>query len=120
MRTTNYTFSGKGLYAVSCWCAQNLMQELFRIGVLLFVGFNDEILFAGEESVFVDCALSGLKSLIRGKDLEHARADMLSSFDKAIEKAQECPNPFEKMFLLHDKESLVICGAPELTFSDLS
>lgn len=118
-RTTNYAFNGKGLYAVTCWCAQSLMPELCRIGLSLFVGFNDTIRFSGEESVFVDCALSGLKSFVGGKDLEHSRDDMLSSFDKAIEGAQESSNPFEKMFLLHDKESLVFYGAPELTFSDL-
>ena len=49
-----------------------------------------------------------------------AKADMLSSFDEAIKKAGDSPNPFEKMFLLHDKESLVFCGDPELTFADLS
>ena len=119
-RTTNYAFNGKGLYAVSCWCAQKLMPELCRIGLSLFVGFKDEIRFAGEESVFVNCALSGLKSFVGGNDLGQAKADMLSSFDNAIEGAKDSSNPFEKMFLLHDKESLVICGAPELTFADLS
>ena len=119
-RTTNYAFNGKGLYAISCWCAQKLMPELCRIGLSLFVGFKDEIRFAGEESVFVNCALSGLKSFVGGNDLGQAKADMLSSFDNAIEGAKDSSNPFEKMFLLHDKESLVICGAPELTFADLS
>lgn len=119
-RTTNYSFNGKGLYAISCWCAQNLMPELCRIGLSLFVGYDNEIRFSGDESVFVDCALSGLRSFVGGKKFEHAKADMLSSFDEAIKKAEESPNPFEKMFLLHDKESLVFCGDPELTYSDLS
>lgn len=119
-RTTNYAFSGKGLYAVSCWCAQSLMPELCRIGLSLFVGYDDEILFAGDESVFVDCALSGLRSFIEGKRFDLAKADMLSFFDEAIKKAGESSNPFEKMFLLHDKESLIFYGDPELTFADLS
>lgn len=119
-RTTNYVFSGKGLYTISCWCAQSLMPELCRIGLSLFVGYDDEIRFSGDEGVFVDCALSGLRSFVRGEKLELAKADMLSSFDEAIKKAGESPNPFEKMFLLHDKESLVFCGDPELTFADLS
>jgi len=38
----------------------------------------------------------------------------------AIKKAGESSNPFEKMFLLHDKESLVFCGDSELKFADLS
>lgn len=119
-RTANYVFSGKGLYAISCWCGQSLMPELHRIGLLLFVGYKDEIRFSGNENVFVDCALSGLRSLVGGKTFDLAKADMLSSFDEAIKKAGESPNPFEKMFLLHDKESLVFCGNPELTFADLS
>lgn len=119
-RTTNYAFNGKGLYAVSCWCAQSLMPELCRIGLSLFVGYDDEILFSGDESVFVDCALSGLRSFVEGKRFDHAKADMLSSFDEAIKKAGESSNPFEKMFLLHDKESLVFYGDPELTFADLT
>ena len=119
-RTTNYTFSRKGLYAISCWCAQSLMPELCRIGLSFFVGYDDEIRFSGDESVFVDCALSGLRSFICGKSLDLAKEDMLSSFDEAIEKAGESPNPFEKMFLLQDKESLVFFGDPKLTFADLS
>ena len=119
-RTTNYAFNGKGLYAVSCWCAQSLMQELCRIGLSLFVGYDDEIRFSGDESVFVDCALSGLRSLVAGNRFDQAKADMLSSFDDAIKKAGDSPNPFEKMFLLHDKESLVFCGDPELTFEALT
>ena len=119
-RTTNYAFNGKGLYAVSCWCAQSLMPELCRIGLSLFVGYDDEIRFSGDESVFVDCALSGLRSFVGGKCLELAKEDMLSSFDEAITKAGESPDPFEKMLLLHDKESLVFFGDPELTFADLS
>ena len=119
-RTTNYAFNGKGLYAVSCWCAQSLMPELCRIGLSLFVGYDDEILFSGDESVFVDCALSGLRSFIEGKRFDLAKADMLSFFDEAIKKAGESSNPFEKMFLLHDKESLIFYGDPELTFADLS
>ena len=119
-RTTNYAFNGKGLYAVSCWCAQSLMPELCRIGLSLFVGYDDEIRFSGDESVFVDCALSGLRSLVAGNRFDQAKADMLSSVDDAIKKAGDSPNPFEKMFLLHDKESLVFCGDPELTFADLS
>ena len=119
-RTTNYAFNGKGLYAISCWCAQSLMPELCRIGLSLFVGYDDEIRFSGDESVFVDCALSGLRSFVEGKRFDLAKADMLSSFDEAIKKAGESSNPFEKMFLLHDKESLVFYGDPELTFADLS
>lgn len=119
-RTTNYAFSGKGLYAISCWCAQDLMPELCRIGLSLFVGYDDEIRFSGDESVFVDCALSGLRSFAEGKRFDLAKADMLSYFDEAIKKAGESSNPFEKMFLLHDKESLVFFGDPELTFAELS
>ncbi len=119
-RTTNYAFKGKGLFAVSCWCAQNLMPELCRIGLSLFVGYDNEILFSVDESVFVDCALSGFRSFVEGKRFDLAKTDMLSSFDEAIKKAGENPNPFEKMFLLHNKESLVFCGDPELTFEALT
>lgn len=119
-RTTNYELNGKGLYAVSCWCGQGLMPELCRLGLSFFVGYDDEIRFSGDESVFVECALSGLKSFVGGNSFDTAKSDMLFSFDGAIKKAGESSNPFEKMFLLHDKESLVFHGNPELKFDDLT
>lgn len=119
-RTTNYVFNGKGLYAISCNCALSLLPELSRIGILMFVGYDNVFLFSGDEGVFVDCALSGFRSFAGGKSFRQAQADMLASFDEAIRKAEDCSNPFEKMLLLHDKESLVFYGAAELFFSDLT
>lgn len=119
-RTTNYAFKGKGLYAISCLCAQGLLPELCRIGLSLFVGYNDVIRFSGDDSVFVNCALSGLKCFISGNNFDQSKSEMLNYFDEAIKKAENSANPFEKMFLLHNKESLVFYGDPELMFTDLS
>ena len=67
----------------------------------------------------MNCALSGFKSFAEGKSFEQAKSDMLASFDEAIRKAEDSSNPFEKMFLLRNKESLVFHGAPETTIYDL-
>lgn len=119
IRTTNYVFKGKGLYTISCSCASSLLPELSRIGISIFVGYNKDFLFSGNESVFVNCALSGFKSFAEGKSFGQAQSDMLASFDEAIRKVEDSSNPFEKMFLLRDKESLVFHGTPEITISDL-
>ncbi len=119
-RTTNYVFCGKGLYAISCSCASSLLPELIRIGISIFIGYDDVLRFSGDESVFVNCALSGFRSFAAGRSFRDAQSDMLASFDEAIQNADKSSNPFEKMFLLRDKESLVFYGAEDLTFSDLS
>lgn len=118
-RTTNYVFKGKGLYAISCSCALSLLPELNRIGISIFVGYQDDFRICGDEGVFVNCALSGFRSFTEGKSFGEAQLDMLASFDEAIRNADNNSNPFEKMFLLRDKESLVFHGASEITFSDL-
>lgn len=119
-RTTNYVYSGKGLYAISCGCASALLPELSKIGISMFVGYENDFSYSGDEGVFVDCALSGFRSLVVGKPFKQVQSDMLASFDDAIRNAEDSSNPFEKMFLLRDKESLVFHGAPELTLSDLT
>ena len=119
-RTTNYVYSGKGLYAISCGCASSLLPELSKIGISMFVGYENDFSYSGDEGVFVDCALSGFRSLVVGKPFKQVQSDMLASFDDAIRNAEDSSNPFEKMFLLRDKESLVFHGAPELTLSDLT
>lgn len=118
-RTTNYVFRGKGLYAISCSCASSLLPELSRIGLSIFVGYDDILRFSGDEDLFVSCVLSGFRSFTKGNTFGQAQSDMLSSYDEAIRKAENSSNPFEKMFLLRNKESLVFHGAPELTFFDL-
>lgn len=118
-RTTNYVFKGKGLYAISCSCASSLLPELSRIGISIFVGYDDDFRLSGDAGVFVNCALSGFRSFAEGKSFGQAQSDMLASFDEAIRKAGDSSNPFEKMLLLRDKESLVFHGEPETTFSDL-
>ena len=119
-KTTNYVFNGKGLYAISCWCASSLLPELRKIGISIFVGYNDEFRFSGNEDVCVNCALSGFRRFAEGKPFRQAQLDMLASYDEAIRDAENNPNPFEKMLLLRDKESLVFHGASELTFVDLA
>lgn len=119
-RTTNYSFCGKGLYAISCNCAAMLLPKLIDIGVLFFVGYRDVFRISGEDVTFAQCALSGFRSFIEGKTLGQAYLDMLTSFDEAIKKAENSPNIWEKMFLLHDKEALEKYGNDDLKFTDLS
>ena len=50
-RTTNYALKGKALYTISCHCASGLLPELRRIGISMFVGYNDEFVFTDNESI---------------------------------------------------------------------
>lgn len=119
IRTTNYALKGKGLYAISCSCGLCLMPELRRIGIEMFTGYKDDFMFSGDESVFVNCALSGFRSFLQGNSLDQVKNDMYAAFDEAIQNAENSEDVFIKMYLLHDKEALVFHGSPDLTFATL-
>ena len=116
-RTINYNFKGKGLYSVSCSCAQNLHPYLKALGLKIFVGYNDIFRVRGELEPFVNSAMAGLNSFLSGDNAEVAKEKMLSAYDKRI--ASLDANSWEARYLVHNKESLVFDGDGELSFSDL-
>lgn len=87
-RTTNYVFKGKGLYAISCSCASSLLPELSRIGISIFVGYDDDFRLSGDAGVFVNCALSGFRSFAEGKSFGQVQSDMLASLMRLFEKPE--------------------------------
>lgn len=117
-RTTNYGFNGKGFYAVSCSCGQELRGELLRIGLKIFIGYNDEFRIYGNENPFRESAMSGLKHFLSGENIQTSRHAMLEKFDEEIEKLNDF-NPMAAQYLLHDKEALVFSGEDDIKISDL-
>ena len=114
-RTTNYSLANKGLYTVACSCAQNLYNELSRIGLKLFVGYNAPFIVGDNEEVFCECALEGLKHILQGKTLDIAYQEMLNKYDEAISHQSFK----DKIFLLRNKERLVFSGEDTVSLSDL-
>ena len=115
--TTNYNFSGKGLYSVACSCAQNLYPQLRALGLRLFVGYYDVVRVKGEIEPFVNSAMAGLRSFLSGDNVQKAKEKMLSSFDEEI--ASLDADSWEAKFLVHNKEVLVFEGDDALGFSSL-
>lgn len=102
-RTTNYNFSGKIFYAVSCYCGINLCPELKRIGLKLFVGYDDTLYIQESNELFRESALSGLKSLLNGDSIDEAKEKMFNEYTRCIKNAS---NKITKKLLLHNREHL--------------
>lgn len=104
--TTNYCFSGKGIYSIACLCAQNLYPHLKTLGLRLFVGYNDTFNVRGERAPFIYSAMAGLKSLLYGDSAEIAKEKMLVAYDEQIAALDES-DPMAAVELVHNKEALV-------------
>ena len=129
-RTTNYAFKEKCFYSVACHCAKNLKDELMRIGINLFVGYENEYRIGYNDTVFADCAMEGAKQICSGSTFEKSKAFMLAKYDDAIndiyksldsEKNDSIKNTlfWDAAFLLENKENLVFEGKLSLTLSDI-
>jgi len=103
VRTNNYNFSGKMFYSVACNCAQKLMPELKRLGLTVFVGYNDEFRFLESDPAFYETALDGLKCILTGRTIPEARESMFAEYTKRI---SESDSKQTKMLLLHNREHL--------------
>ena len=117
-RTTNYGFKDKGFYSVSCYTAKSLKDELQRIGVLLYVGYDDTFISAGDTEPFCECAMEGLRQILSGTTLAEARTKMKEMFE-AKRKVLEKVNSKAAKFLVHDKIHLCFEGDDGLTINDL-
>ncbi|WP_295367277.1 hypothetical protein [uncultured Prevotella sp.] len=116
--TTNYNFNGKSLFAVSCYCAQILKDELMKIGLKLFVGYNSSFTeFPGYEE-FYTSANSGLKAFVEGASVDEMRKIMNGIYDECY-KSLEVKNPLAADALFDNREALVIAGEGNLHLSDL-
>jgi len=118
IHTTNYNFQGKGLYSIACSCAKNLHPHLQTCGLQFFVGYSESFTVKGKLEPFVISAMSGLKSVLSGDNIEVVKTKMLRSFDDQIkELGQE--DPIAAAYLLQNKESLVFEGDKTLVLSDV-
>ena len=117
-RTTNYGFKDKGLYSVSCNTAISLKEELQRIGVLLYVGYDDVFRSFGDIEPFCECAMEGLRQFLSGTTLAEARTKMKEMFE-AKQHLLAATNRQAAWWLNHDKVHLCFEGEDGLTINDL-
>lgn len=116
VRTTNYNFSNRGFYSVSCLCANHLCSHLASVGLRFFVGYRDSINVRGDLEPFVTAALSGLSSFLAGENLKTSKELMLKSYDEQISQL-ESSNPMAAIEMLHNKEALVCYGDDQLNIA---
>lgn len=117
-KTTNYNLNGKCFFAVSCYCAQNLKDELLRIGLKLFVGYRDKYTeFPGYDE-FMQSANYGLKVFIDGQNVAQMKGSINAEYDRLFDVLNE-KNALAADALLDNKESLVIEGDDNLTIANL-
>lgn len=119
IRTTNYSLSDKFLYTVSCSTAIDLMTKLFSVGLKLYVGYKGLFKVGKNESVFMECAMSGINSFISGKNFGDSQKDMLIKFDNEIEELRKSNSFWDSVLLFDDRESLVFKGNSQITINDL-
>ena len=106
VNTTNYDFRNKILYSVSCHTGQNLKENMIRMGVKLYVGYNDSLIIGEFEDIFIECINSGIESILDGNEFGIAKEHMISTYNKAIDSASF----FDGLHLLHNREHLVFEG----------
>ena len=117
-KTTNYNLNGKCFFAVSCNCAQELKDELIRIGLKLFVGYRDKYTeFPGYDE-FMQSANHGLKVFIDGKNVAQMKNDIYAEYDRLFNEKKK-KSAMAADALLDNKESLVIDGDDNLTIENL-
>lgn len=106
VNTINYDFRNKILYSVSCYTGQKLKENMIRMGVKLFVGYNDNLIIGETEDIFVECVNSGIKSILDGDEFGIAKENMINTYNLAIENAPF----FDGLYLLNNREHLVFEG----------
>lgn len=118
IRTTNYNLNGKCFFAVSCYCAQNLKDELLRIGLKLFVGYRDKYTeFPGYDE-FIQSANCGLKVFIDGQNVAQMKDSIYAEYDRLCDVLNG-KSVLAADALLGNKEFLVIEGDDNLIIADL-
>lgn len=109
VNTINYDFREKIVYSVSCRTGQNLKENMIRMGVKLFVGYNDDLIIGSAEDVFVKCVNSGINSILDGNEFGKAKEHMIGIYNDAIDNATF----FDGLYLLNNREHLVFEGDME-------
>ncbi len=118
-KTTNYSLSGKCFFTVSCYCAQNLKDELIRIGLKLFVGYRDKYTEFPEYNEFMQSANYGLKVFIDGLSVAQMKDSIYAEYDRLFDELNK-KSAMVADALLDNKESLVIEGDDDLTIKNLA
>lgn len=106
VNTINYDFQEKIVYSVSCKAGQNLKENMIRMGVKLFVGYNDDLIIGTSEDIFVKCANSGINSILDGNEFGIAKEHMINTYNDAIDNATF----IDGLYLLNNREHLVFEG----------
>lgn len=116
VKTTNYNLEGKYLYTIACLAGQELGEYLVRHNLKLFVGYEKEFRYIEDEDMqlFVQPALAGLQSLLRGDDKDVIKSTIIEAFRSAINNCADT-HPFAKPSIVYDMESLVVFDSADFT-----
>lgn len=119
--TNNTAFAGKMLYAVSCNCGKELKDSLISDGLLSFWGYDNEFKVWIGYPQYANSCMAGIKSLMEGKTVKEAKADMIQQYNDGITEleTQYPNNPILAADLLDDREALVVFGEDNLRLADL-
>ncbi len=116
--TANYSLNGQCFFAVSCHCAKELKDALFRIGLKLFVGYNNTYTLFPDCDEFTQSANSGLKAFIEGMSVAQMKEYIYAEYDRLYE-ILDTRSAIMADALLDNKEAIIIAGEDSLTINDL-
>lgn len=106
-KTVNeYLFNGNIVYSLACSCGDDLADYLIQTGTRVFWGYKAQHQFTFGESAFAECALEGLKYLIKGANVEEALEKAYEKYDDKIDELY-LSNPIAVAKLLANKKGLV-------------
>lgn len=82
-------FYSSVFFTFACYTANGIGKEFSDAYVLGYFGYNNKAFVClGYEDVFVKCAISGIVSYIKGNNLEQAKQDMISEYDRQIKNGK--------------------------------
>lgn len=116
--TANYSLNGQCFFSVSCHCAKELKDALFRIGLKLFVGYNNTYTFFPNCDEFTQSANSGLKAFIEGMSVAQMKEYIYAEYDR-LYKVLDKKSAIMADALLDNKEAIIVEGEDTLTINDL-
>ena len=113
-----YFFTNAFCYTFSCYCGKSLAAKLLESGACVFWGYNDKAYSITDyEEDFAELAISGLTHFLQNESVDNAFNKVRDEYTRKIDALYQ-ENFFVAATLLHNKESMVVCGNKNLTVSD--
>lgn len=113
-----YFFSNAFCYTFSCNCGKKLAHILLENKALVFWGYIDKVYsIADYEDDFADLSVMGLKFFLSNETVESSYNKVKDEFTEKIDLLYES-NYFVASTLLHNRDSMFVCGDKSLTIND--